>query len=111
MDNIRFFYRNGIHCLIAQDERSEGWLGFIGANDKHPLHTVRFFKTKHIALYKYNSVNLITENRVWRNLNWLGFDDHLYSKEKTLEALKKIADEVGVPNEDGWSDIFDLVDF
>lgn len=94
MKDTIFFYRHGIHCLVHKNERSDEWMCFVGFDSKHPLFSVGFYKTNVAAIYRYRSVNLITTNSVWSQLNWLGCSDHPYSEAKTTDLVKQIADEI-----------------
>ena len=94
MKDTTFFYRHGIYCLIAKDNRSDEWMCFVGFNSNHKLFNAVFYRTNAAPLYKYSSINSITTNKVWSNLNWLGCSMHPYSKNKTIELLKQIADEI-----------------
>ena len=100
MKDATFFYRHGIHCLLAKDERSDEWMCFVGFDDKHPLFGAGFHKTKAAAIYRYRSVNRITNNRIWKGLNWLGCCEHPYSEDKTVDLLKKIVDEISGVSKD-----------
>lgn len=95
MNNSRHFYRNDIHCLIAQDSTNENWMGFIGFRPCHPFHGSLFQNTKVIELYKLPIVDTMT-NSVHKDLWWMGFSTNPFSKDRTMDLLKSIADEVGL---------------
>lgn len=107
MNNTQFFYRNGIHCLLAQNPINDDWMGFIGLRADHPSHGSIFKPCKNVCIHKYNIGDGMI-NKVFSSLWWMGFCDNPYSKEKTLDTLKEVADEIGTPSEDdGISDIID----
>lgn len=96
--------RNGIHCLLAKDDRSDEWMCFVGFDTNHPLHSVGFHKTKAAALYRYRAVNICTNNKIWNNLSWLGCSEHPYSESRTMNLLNKIVDEIAGVKEEPKSD-------
>jgi hypothetical protein len=120
MNDASFFYRNGIHCLLAKNERSDEWMCFVGFDSSHPLFNVGFHRTKAAPLYRYRSINLQTNNRIWSQLNWLGCSEHPYSEDKTIDLLKNIVDEIAgvqdkpknksASDEDMIDAILDMVD-
>jgi len=108
VNSTYFFYRSDICCLLAEDE-NDCWMGFVGLSKDHPVFDSRFHKCDTgVALYKYNltSEALDTTNESWLKLWWMGYQTDPYSKEKTLEKLKEIADELGTPEEDDLHDPF-----
>jgi hypothetical protein len=95
MKECYFFYRSEQHCLLAKNERSDEWHGFVGMNDKHPYHGCGFKKIKNISIGKVPINNSIdTMSSVRKNLWYMGFCTHPFSREKTLEDLKKLADDI-----------------
>lgn len=68
---------------------------FVGFPPEHNLGTVSFYKANQAPLYRYNNINNLTTNRIWKRCNWLGCCLHPYSEIKTLELLKGLADELG----------------
>ncbi len=110
MENCYFFYRSDTHCLIAQDEHNQDWIAFVGFPEGHHLHGKSFHKCSNIGIHKYQiNDKLSTSNEIWRNLWWMGFSSHPFSKEKTLEDLKKVADEIGTLINDKDNDSLSLI--
>lgn len=100
MKETLFFYRSEIHCLLALDDRSNEWMCFVGFEKNHKLFTVGFHKAKRAALTRYKHINQIAGNSVWKSLNWLGCCEHPFSKEKTMQLLQNLADELGTKEEE-----------
>ena len=98
MNNRHHFYRNDVHCLIAQDPANENWMGFIGFRPSHPFYGALFQPTKTIGLHKLPIVHTM-DNKTYQNLWWMGFSTNPYSKDRATEILKSVADEVGITYE------------
>ena len=96
MDNRQHFYRNDVHCLIAQDPTNENWMGFIGFRPCHPFHGSVFQNIKTIGLHKLPIADTMSHS-VHKDLWWMGFSTNPYSKDRAMDLLKLAADEVGIP--------------
>ena len=95
MKNCLFFYRAGQQCLLAQNKRNNDWHGFVGFMEDHSFHGCNYKKVKNIAIFKIPvNRSLDTASSIRKNMWYMGFITHPYSREKTLEDLKKLADDI-----------------
>lgn len=95
MKECFFFYRSDQHCLLAKDERSDEWHGFVGFMEDHPYNGLLFKKINNLSIGKVPINNSIeTPNKIRLSLWYMGFSTHPYSRDKTLEDLKKLADDI-----------------
>jgi len=93
LEECYYFYRADQKCLLAMDPLSDGWCGFIGFPKEHPMYGCHFKKVNNIAIYKVSINELIDSiSDIRINLWYMGFSHHPYSREKTLESLKAVAD-------------------
>jgi hypothetical protein len=100
-DLFHTFFRAGSPCILFYDSRMDCWLGFIGLNNKHYLYGAYCRNINNIRLYKFSvNENILSnyahEESVLKQLWWMGFDSNPYSKEKTLDKLKALADYLAV---------------
>ncbi len=95
MEDCFFFYRAGLHCLLAKNERSKEWYGFAGFLPEHPWYGSTYKRIKNIGISKMLiNDSLDTVNSIYKSLWYMGFCTHPYSKDKTLEDLKELADNI-----------------
>lgn len=95
MKECYYFYRSDLQCLLAKDDRSDEWHGFVGFMDKHPYHGCSFKKIKDLSIGKVPINNsLDTTHRIRLGLWYMGFCTHPYSRDKTLEDLKRLVDNI-----------------
>ena len=91
MKNCYFFHRSDQHCLLAQNICNDEWMGFVGFDDKHPFYGCGFKKVKHIGISKM-PINDKIIAQSWKDLWYMGFCTHPYSRDKTLEDLLIVVD-------------------
>lgn len=95
MKNCYFFQRSNQYCLLAQSKQNDDWFGYVGFALKHSYYGIGFLKIKSISLFKFPINDFLnTPNSIFKNLWWVGFCTNPYSKDKTLEVLKQLADDI-----------------
>jgi len=83
------FFRNSVACCLAQTD-SDIWWGYVGVEPDHCLTGCKFRTIGGTRLYK---VPIHFENDTLAAKWWLGFEGG-YSRIKTLEKLKHVADSI-----------------
>ncbi|KKN05611.1 hypothetical protein LCGC14_1085520 [marine sediment metagenome] len=95
MKGFYYFHRSDQKCLLAQNKSNDDWHGFVGFMTDHPFHGCGFKKIKNISIFKVPINDLLdTNSSIRKSLWYMGFCTHPYSREKTLEDLKQLADNI-----------------
>lgn len=95
MKECFYFHRADQKCLLAQNEANDDWYGFVGFLPNHPFYGLRFKKINNIGIFKLPiNESLDTTNSLRKNLWYMGFCTHPFSRAKTLEDLKILADNI-----------------
>jgi len=96
---LQNFFRNSVACSLQQTN-SDIWWGYVGFEPDHCLADCKFKTIGGVRLYK---VPIHFENETLDTKWWLGFEGG-YSRTKTLEKLKRVADCIKNQNDEDLPD-------